>query len=210
MELDALKKTLNTLADQTSGEVFSKDVSKTIALPSVGNITRMKRNLLLDFCTIMAGMIYLVIFYALRYRGALWICALFFIIASIAVSVFFFRKRKLLNDMQHASLRTTHFFGKQLTALRKYVSWYILGGTLFLPVSTLLIFLLANFCQPVLLENKNTILYWLSSGASWWFSIAALAMLTAGANFFCKWYAFKLYGRHIERLNCLLKEMNEK
>jgi hypothetical protein len=210
MELDALKKTLNSLAEETSSEVFSRDVRKTIALPSLGYIARMKRNLFLDFCMTFAGMVYLIIFYSVNYKGELWLCALFFAIASIAASVYFFRKRNLLNEMQHAGLKTTHFFGKQLTALRKYVGWYILWGTLFLPVSTLVVFIIANLYQPALLENKNTILYWLSSDANRWTSFAGLLTLTAAAYYFCRWYAFKLYGKHIKMLFSLLKEMNEK
>jgi drug/metabolite transporter (DMT)-like permease len=210
MELDALKKTLNNLTEQTSSEVFSRDVRGAIALPSSGYIARMKRNLLRDFCMTIAGMVYLIIFYAIKYEGELWLCAVFFAITSVAVSVYFFKKKKLLNDMQHAGLKTTHFLEKQLTTLRKYVDWYIIGGTLFLPVSILLVFIMANLYQPALLENKNTILYWLSSDASRWTSFAGLLTLTAAAYYTCRWYAFKLYGRHIGRLFSLLMEMNEK
>lgn len=210
MELDALRKTLDNLTEQTSSEVFSRDMRKTIALPSTGYIARMKRNLLQDFCVVIAGMVYLIIFYTVKYNGELWLCALFFAIASVAISVYFFKKMKLLNDMQHAGLKTTHFLEKQLTALRKYVGWYILWGTLFLPVSILLVFIMANLYQPALLENKNTMLYWLSSDASRWASFAGLLTLTVAAYYFCRWYAFKLYGRHIGRLFSLLKEMNEK
>lgn len=210
MELDALKKTLNSLAEQTSSEVFSRDVGKRITLPSSGYIARMKRNLLLDFCIIIAGLVYLIIFYTFKYKGELWLCALFFAIESIAVSVYFFRKRKLLNDMQHAGLKTTHFLKKQVTALRKYVGWYILWGTLFLPVSILLVFIMASLYHPTLLENKSTVLYWISSDANRWASFAGLLTLTAAAYYFCRQYVFKLYGRHIEMLSSLLKEMNEK
>lgn len=210
MELDTLKKTLNSLTEQSSSEVFSQDVSKTIALPSSNYITRMKRNLLLDFCIIIAGLVYLIIFYAVKYEGELWLCALFFTIESIAVSVYFFRKRKLLNDMQHTGLKTTHFLEKQITALRKYVGWYILWGTLFLPVSIILVFIMAGLYQPALLENRNTMLYWLSSDSNSWVTFAGLLALTVAAYYFCKWYVFKLYGRHIETLFSLLKEMNEK
>lgn len=210
MELDTLKKTLNSLAEQSSREVFSQDVSKTIALPSSNYITRMKRNLILDFCIIIAGLVYLIIFYAVKYEGELWLCALFFTIESIAVSVYFFRKRKLLNDMQHTGLKTTHFLEKQITALRKYVGWYILWGTLFLPVSIILVFIMAGLYQPALLENRNTMLYWLSSDSNSWVTFAGLLALTVAAYYFCKWYVFKLYGRHIETLFSLLKEMNEK
>jgi hypothetical protein len=208
MDLDALKKSWNTLQHDAWSFPPAPQITDLLRQPSKNPVARMKRNLWWDFFLSMIALGYLGIFYLLRYDGRLWIASVFLFISALPACIYFFRKARLLNDMLHPGWQVRKNFEKQLTTLQQYVRWYLLAATLFFPLLTLLLYALVSNSHPALLANRRIIFYWLSSG-NVVTTMVIIAAVTLVFHFASKWYIHKLYGAHIRKLADLVKEMKE-
>lgn len=209
MELELFGKELEKLADQTIRPAASKPIGNILRQPSQNPVVRMKKNLFWDFLTATAALLYLVIFYWVGYDGKLWIGAVFFLLVLFAISIYFFKKRKLLNAMLDLGCSVKTHLDKQLAALQRYIRWYTLWSVLFLPVSILQIFLLAYNYHPQLLTSRRTVFYWLSDTYVLPTSLVLIALVIA-IYFYNRWIIHRRYGRHIQSLTELIREMDEK
>ena len=180
---------------------FDRQVMTMLTRGSRGAVAKMKRNLLRELILMLVLYVPTILFYFFGFGGKLpemgWVLlALMVLFAGYA-----YRKNKLLDDMQCISCAVRSNIERQVITLRKYVRFYALAGTILLPVMALLSFFVAEWKLPVL------------AGDRWWNGVwiwaIVLGLVTIASYFLNMRYVNKLYGRHIGRLEELLREMNE-
>ncbi|HEY4206570.1 MAG TPA: hypothetical protein VGM31_07155 [Puia sp.] len=210
MELDSLKYAWRTLDARHAPDKSPAEIRALLQRRSGGIVARMRRNLLGELILIAATYTPAILFYFLDFEGKLSGIAWLFILLLATFSVYFYKKYQLLKAMQctgcslHGSLR------QQVATLKKYIRFYIWSGTMIVPVMVLLTWFIIRQQFPA---TPGADLYYQLSGTPWWQQpfvwTILLLPLTVGIYFVNWWYVHRLYGRHIGKLQDLLREMEE-
>jgi hypothetical protein len=99
---------------------------------------------------------------------------------------------------------------QQTTTLKKYIRFYLWSGTTMIPAMVILSWLIIRQQFPT---TPGADLFYQLSGTPWWQQplvwTVFLLPLTVGSYFVNLWYVRRLYGRHILKLQDLLREMEE-
>ncbi|HEV9035295.1 MAG TPA: hypothetical protein VGQ51_01690 [Puia sp.] len=201
MELDNLKtiwKEQETLAPVTDPE----HLAWLLQMKSRGPIARMRRNLRVEALLMVITYIPTIIAYLVLFAGRLSLISLFLFVVLCFYAVYFYRKDRLLIKMQCVTCEVRSNLAGQVKALRKYIRFYIWSGTL-----VILIAMVVACCTiRYAMQLKSMPIHW-------WFEppflLAILTPFAFGLLHLNKWYASKLYGRHIEKLDAMLREMDE-
>ncbi|MHA4809255.1 hypothetical protein ACX0G9_14180 [Flavitalea flava] len=210
MELDNLKYMWRTLEAKPGAGPTSEQLRMLMLKRSRGPVNRMKRNLFREL--LLVGITYTpaILFYLLEFGGKLSEIAGLFVIVLFLFAAYFYRKYKLLTEMECVSCQIRANLELQVGTLKKYVRFYVIAGTLMIPVLTILCFMIIRWKFPPL--PGSGIFYRISS-LPWretsLLGLIVLAPLTIGIYYVNEWYVNKLYGRHIKKLQQLLQEMDE-
>ncbi|HWK06185.1 MAG TPA: hypothetical protein VNS58_21235 [Puia sp.] len=209
MELDSLKYVWHSLevgSDQSAGS--EAEIIALLHKRSRGPIAKMRRNLLGEIILVLATYIPTILFYLLDFEGRLSGIAWLLGLLMAVLAAYYYRKDRLLKEMQCVSCQVKSNLKLQVRTLKKYIRFYILSGTLMIPVMAILSYLLIRWKYP---PPPGAALFYQVSGIAWWqsplFWIGLLAPLTIGIYYVNVWYVNKLYGRHIKKLQELLEEM---
>lgn len=201
MELDNLKaiwKEQEALVPMADPE----HLAWLLQMRSRGPIARMRRNLRIEAFLMVITYIPTIIAYLNLFDGRLWVISLFLFVVLCFYAVYFYRKDRLLIKMQCLACEVRSNLSGQVRALRKYIRFYTWSGTLVILIAILVACSTLRYAMQVK-----------AIPIRWWFEPAFLtAILTpfAFALFYLnKWYANKLYGRHVEKLEALVREMDE-
>ena len=207
MELEDLKNIWNDKAGETAG---ADKISAMLGKQSHNSIEKMKRNLRMElvivFFTVGAVAVYFFIAFGSEYSIIGWVYALLVVL----FCYYFFRKDKLLNEMQCTSCRVKSNLELQLKTLERYVRFYLVSGTAIIPILFIFLGIVLYYKKPTLIGK--TILYPSATNPAWKFLLAWLVLLTISTTIIWvvnRGYVNKLYGRHIRRLKQLLAQMNE-
>ena len=207
MELDELKDLWNDKPGVTTG---ADKISAMLGQQSHNPIEKMKRNLRMElvivFFTVGAVAVYFFIAFGSEYSIIGWVYASLVVL----FCYYFFRKNKLLNEMQCTSCRVKSNIELQLKTLERYVRFYLVSGTAIIPILFIFLGVILYYKKPTLIGK--TILYPSPTNPSWKFLLAWLVLLTISTTIIWvvnRGYVNKLYGRHIRRLKQLLAQMNE-
>ncbi len=209
MELESLKYVWHTLEGKPAGRHGSEqEIITLLHKRSKGPVAKMRRNLLGELVLIIMTYIPAILFYLLDFGGRLSGIAWLFFLLMLLFAGYYYRKDKLLREMQCVSCQVRSNLERQVRTLKKYTRFYTLTGTLMIPVMTILSYLIIRWKYPT---PSGSSLYYRISGIPWWqsplFWISLLALLTIGIYYINVWYVNKLYGRHIQKLQELLQEM---
>ena len=165
---------------------------------SGGPIARMRRNIRKEVILMIICYGFCVLFYLFAFNGSMADVAWVFVGLFTFFYVYYFRKNQLLKKMQCVSCEVRSNLAGQLKTLQKYLRFYFWASTVIVPVSLLLAFEIALRSQPGPVSSRKLIL------------LFALALvLTIAVYFLNRWYIHKLYGRHVRKLQELLREMDE-
>ena len=207
MELDDMKNIWNDKTGETAG---ADKISAMLGQQSHSPIEKMKRNLRMElvivFFTVGAVAVYFFIAFGSEYSIIGWVYALLVVL----FCYYFFRKNKLLNEMECTSCRVKSNLELQLKTLEQYVRFYLVSGTAIIPILFIFLGVVLYYKKPTLIGK--TILYPSATNPAWKFSLAWLVLLTISTMIMWvlnRGYVNKLYGRHIRRLKQLLAQMNE-
>ncbi len=216
MELENLRTIWRvTMERPAAREQTSEDIRALLGRRSQGLVAKMKRNLFGELILVLGIYTPAILFYLFEFGGKLsemgW--ALLLMIAFF--TVYYYRKNKLLNEMQCLSCRVRSNLERQVNTLKKYVRFYTIAGTILVPVMAVLSFLIT--ARNLSLSSSGSSSYSLGSnaltGAYGWKGLGigamALVSVTLVSYYANGWYMNKLYGRHIRKLRGLLQEMNE-
>lgn len=210
MELENLKSIWNELESPSNPEQDREDIALLLQKKSQGPVARMKRNLRTELLFILFTYIPLIILYLVAFQGRMSGISLLLFLVGGFFGAYYYRKYRLLNKMQCNSCEVRSNLALQVKTLKKYVRFYLISSTLVIPIVAIITFVVF---RSQMTYPKATDLYWHLHPAPWWkssiFWLILLVPETIALHYFNVWYLNKLYGRHIKKLQELLREMDE-
>ncbi|HRP57365.1 hypothetical protein [Agriterribacter sp.] len=207
MELETLKEVWKEAANKKEIIVSGREeVSEVPDVRSRGLVSRMRRNLFYELIIVLGAVAAIAAFYFISFGGALKEVSWAYILLAVSFVVYYYKKNKLLKDMECTACRVKSNLRLQLLTLEKYVRLYLIAGTAMAPVVMLFFYILFYYKHIVLFpavhardgEMGFTLLYLLFTST-----------FTIIFYFLNRWYVNRLYGRHIQKLKSLLQEMEE-
>jgi hypothetical protein len=109
--------------------------------------------------------------------------------------------------MQCFTCQVRSNLSRQVKTLQKYTRFYLLAGTGVIPVTFFLAYAIISWKLP----SAGSALYYRLHPMPWWANpiswMILLIPVTIYSYFANAWYVNKLYGRHIKKLQDLLREM---
>lgn len=207
MELDQLKEMWSDVGSKEHGP-SADELQALLHKKSKSPIAKMKRNLLIELLLIVVIYVLTVVYYFLNYSGGMLSAAWMLIVIGVFYVFYFLRKRKLLNRMECVSCEIKSNLKMQLVTLEKYVRFYMISGTLLVPVVFIITGLIVLLYSPeaTSVPSIKTTAFLVGITAV---LIVVAAVFTIPIYYLNKWYVRKLYGQHIERLKSIVDEMNE-
>jgi hypothetical protein len=217
MELDSLKDIWKNLDEEDLQPAREVPILSMLQKRSQSTIARLKRNLNRELIAVL--IIYsLTIWYIVTYHKLYSELAVLLALIGGAFLFYYYRKNKLLKQMQCVACEVRSNLKKQLVTLEKYVRFYFIAGTIITP--------LAYFAAGILiLYNESTrslqgipledsvgnmpIAATVSSHRFFILFVSIGAVLTVGSYFLNRWLINKMYGQHIQKLKELLFQMEE-
>src|SRR4030095_2011504 len=207
MELDDMK---NIWRDKSVEPVGSDKISSMSGKQSQSPIARMKRNLRMELLILTFSLGIVAAYYFIAFKSEYSIIGWVYSLLLGLFCYYFFRKNKLLNEMQCSSCRVKSNLELQLRMLERYVRFYLISGTAILPILFIFLGIVLYYKKPTLINE--TILYPSATNPVWKFLLAWLILLSVSTAIMWvlnRGYLNKLYGRHIHKLKQLLTQINE-
>jgi hypothetical protein len=207
MELDDMKNIWNDEGVEAAG---ADTISAMIGKQSQSPIAKMKRNLRMELWILVPSLGIGAIYYFIAFKSEYSIIGWVYTLLLALFCYYFFRKNKLLNEMQCSSCRVKSNLELQLKMVERYVRFYLVSGTATLPVLLIFMGIVLYYKKPSLI-NK-TVLYPSATNPVWKFLLAWFILLTVSTTIMWllnRGYINKLYGRHINKLKQLLTQINE-
>jgi hypothetical protein len=168
-------------------------------------VSSMRRNLLAELVIVLVSVMAIAIFYFIAFNGMLREVSWMYIILAAVFIVYYYKKNKLLKDMECSMCRVKSNLEHQLKMLRKYIRLYLVLGTLLVPLVLLFFYVLMYYKHIIILPGLRERIG--SDDFALLYIIFAVTF-TAALYFLNRWYVYRLYGRYIERLEHMLSEMD--
>ena len=207
MELDDMK---NIWSDKPGKPAGAEKIATMLGRQSQSPIEKMKRNLRMELLIVIFCFGSVAAYYFIAFKSQYSIIGWMYALLLILFCWYFFRKNKLLNEMQCSSCQVKSNLELQLRTLERYVRFYLISGTAIIPVLFIFLGIVLYYKKPSL--NRDTVFYPSETNPVWKFLLAWLILLTISTMIMWvlnRGYVNKLYGRHIRRLKQLLAQMNE-
>ena len=212
MELEVLKEIWRDAGDKTDPQPPNAEIIGMLNKSSQSPISKMKRNVMKEtiLVTVLLGGI--AIYYFIAFKGRFNIIAWFYTALVFLFGLYYYRKWKLLDGMQCVACEVKSNLQRQLRALETYIRFYLLAGTVVIPVLFIFLGLVFYYSFPAgafylifppIYKSTAAII-----GASimWVISLALLSLITYFGN---RYFINRLYGRHIRKLKQILDQMEE-
>jgi branched-subunit amino acid transport protein AzlD len=216
MELDSLKDIWKNLDEEDLHLGREVPVLSMLQKRSQGTIAKLKRNLNRELIAVLV--IYsLTIWYIVAYQGLYPELAVLLALVGGAFLFYYYRKNKLLKQMQCVACEVKSNLKTQLFTLEKYVRFYFIAGTILTPLAYFASGVIILFHEvprsqkdlPFEAQTSVSQIPIASTVPFFVFFISIGVVITAGSYFLNRWYTNKLYGKHIEKLKDLLHQMEE-
>ncbi len=210
MELDSLKYVWRSLGSKPAPDKSPEEIRAILQRRSGGIVAKMRRNLAGELLLITFTYVPTILFYFLGFDGKLSVISWLFILLLTILAIYFYRKDQLLKAMQCPGCSLRSNLQQQVDTLKRYIRFYVRTGTGMIPVMAILTWLIIRRAFP---PAPGADLFYRLSGTPWWqhpFTwLTLLIPITVGIYFVNLWYVNRLYGRHIRKLQDLLREMEE-
>ena len=207
MELDDMKNIWNDKDIEATG---ADKISIMIGKQSQNPISKMKRNLRMELLILIFSLGIVAAYYFIAFKREYSIIGWVYALLLVLFCYYFFRKNKLLNEMQCSSCQVKSNLELQLRMLERYVRFYLISGTAVLPLLFIFLGIVLYYKKPTLISE--TILYPSVTNPVWKFLLAWFILLSVSTTIMWvlnRGYVNKLYGRHINKLKHLLAQINE-
>ena len=210
MELDNMKKIWNEQANAQLPGADDGSLQSIMRTKSKMPLASLKRNLLAELITVILCYGGVVVLFLTSFQGSWQLVAWAYFILGALYLFYFYRKYKLLKEMDAPASQVKVNLEQKVKTLEKYVNFYLFSGTA-------AIFLLLWFFWFLLVENLPYI-----GSESVFFPSSNRHLMSAVFNWFLVTVAFtllmhqlskrwvnKLYGQHIRKLRELINQMEE-
>ena len=205
MELDNLKTIWKeqTLPPQ-DGQVDAGLLTRMLRDRSRGPIDGMRRSLRFESILILLTYIPTIIAYLMLFHGEFWTISVMMSLILVFFLGYYYLKNRLLKQMHCISCEVRGNLARQLEVLDKYIRFHLWSSTIVTVGALGVAFLILNYSWEQVHHRQLS---------QWWLHPALLlpflVLFGSGSFFLNKWYLHKLYGRHIQKLKQLLREMDE-
>jgi hypothetical protein len=198
MELDNLKQAWK---EQDVGEklVSDEQILSMLQKKSQRPIAKMKRNLFWELVAVIVIYSATIAYYFIGKDGRYWEVGALLLLIGLLFVVYYYRKNKLLKQMECVACEVKSNLQQQVSVLEKYVRFYFVAGTLLTPIGYIAAGLLVLYKSPGVKMGPDFLTVFIGSGL-------VLAILVYFLNV---WYVNKLYGQHVKKLKDLLGQMEE-
>jgi 4-hydroxybenzoate polyprenyltransferase len=207
MELDQLK---NIWQREQLERKEDEQMLSLLGKKSNNPIARMKRNLLFELIAIIVLYGSMIIYYTYAFHGTLSEVSWFLIAIAVFFFIYYYRKNKLLSEMECLACQVKSNVDRQVRTLEKYVRFYLIAGTALAPLAVVffgwLFYIKFPKQSPSLFYPKEDAYPWWESALAW---VGLLLACTVVVYYLNVWYVRKLYGKHVQILKKLLAEMDE-
>lgn len=186
------------------------DVQPLLGKKSKSPIAIMKRHLNLELIFVVVSYGLVIAFYLIAYSGRFAVVAGMYIIIGLLFCLYYYKKYRLLNDMECMACQVKSNLGQQVKTLEKYVRFYWLAGTAILPIFMIFFYWFEYTFLP---PGKGRIFLQASETVSMAKSLGNLAIwiiiATVAGYYVNQWYVKKLYGKHVDKLKQMLLQMED-
>jgi hypothetical protein len=207
MELESLKYIWRSQETPPAPEPDRSAMLALLEQRSRGPVARMRRNLVGEGILLLITYIPGILCYILEFEGRLSAMSWLLGLLALAFGAYYYRKYRLLSQMQCVTCQVRSNLSRQVKTLKKYTRFYLLAGTGVIPVTFFLAYAIIRWKLP----SAGSALYFRLHPMPWWanpiYWMILLVPVTIGSYFANAWYVNKLYGRHIKKLQDLLREM---
>ncbi|HEU4576039.1 MAG TPA: hypothetical protein VFS36_13635 [Chitinophagaceae bacterium] len=210
MDIEHLKTIWVDLEETLVKVPGEENIANLLTRSSKSIIAKMKRNVMTELLLVILLFGCVAVYYFFAFHGWFREITWAYSILLLVFAGYFYRKYALLRGMDCAGFPVKNNLQQQLITLEKYVHFYLLGGTALVPLT--IIFLAFVFYKKMPTASSKLfffpvqgyfppllILLW----------IAAIAVIFALAWRCNRWWAYRLYGRHIRGLKELLSQLQE-
>ncbi len=204
MELDNLKDLWRDLKEDHHQDE-DEQIIKILHKKSQSPIAKMKRNLFIELIAVIILYAFPIWYFLQTSEGRYVEISIGLSVVAVLFTFYFYKKNKLLSEMQCVTCEVRSNLQRQLTTLEKYVWLYFVGGIVITPIAYFVPGLLVIMKYP----GRDVSAEFAGSVAYIMFIVIGL-LITIGNYFFSRWYINKLYGQHINRLKDLLLQTEEK
>lgn len=207
MELESLKYIWRSLEAPPAAGQEHRELLALLERRSRGPIARMRRNLIGEAVMLLVAYVPAILIFLLDFEGRLAPISWLFAVLALFFSLYYYRKYRLLDKMECPGCQVMSNLALQISTLKKYTGFYLVAGTVMVPLGYLIAYFIIRWRIPA----SGSALYHRFHPVPWWagpgFWLGMLIPLTVGIYFANAWYINKLYGRHIKKLQDLLREM---
>jgi hypothetical protein len=208
MELDQLKSIWQN--ESSLQQKQDEELRLLLNKPSNSPVAKMKKNLFMELVLVLVTYSLIILYYYFAFSGKLWEISLFMLGIALIFIVYYYRKNKLLNQMQCLNCQVKSNLERQVKVLEQYVRIYLIAGTLVVPLAFFFFVVIIYYKIPI--PARQSIFFEGPDNPLWkavlvW--IIVTTALTLLIYFLNKWYVQKLYGRHIQKLKEMLYEMGD-
>lgn len=169
-------------------------------------IAVLKRNLFIEVIIVLVCVSAIAFFYFTAFNGNFREVSWMYIALAAFFLVYYYQKNRLLTLLQSNTLAVKANLEYRLTLLEKHIRFYLLMGTLLVPVLMSFFYALVFYKHIIIFPSLQLRIGSLNFITGY---IIFSFFLTGVLYYLYRWYIYKLYGKHIARLKTLLKEMNE-
>lgn len=187
-----------------------EEIAAILRKRSQNPIAKIKRNLATELTVIIVLYSVTIWYYITAWKGQYWELAVLLSIIGLSFVVYYFRKNKLLKEMQRVDCEVKSNLEQRLHTLEKYVRFYFVSGTVLTPAAYFVAGLIVFFKTPPRSTDKIPPMFTHITGHDYFVLFTVLGVaLAIGSYFLNIWYVNKLYGKHINKLKNLLNQMEE-
>ncbi|HEV3412302.1 MAG TPA: hypothetical protein VG101_07480 [Puia sp.] len=208
MELESLKYIWHSLEAPPALEQDREALLDLLHRKSQAPVTRMRRNLIGEGILLLIAYTPATLIFLLGFGGRLAAISWLYIILAAFFFAYYYSKYRLLNKMQCPTCQLRSNLARQVDMLRKYTRFYLLAGTGMIPLTYILAYIIIRWKMP----SATSAIYQRLHPTSFWASpilwLTLLIPITAGMYFLNSSYINRLYGRHIKKLQELLRELD--
>jgi hypothetical protein len=209
MELDAWKEIWKDTDREKNTKPGNAEILDMIGRLPRNPIAKMKHTVLVETILIVVLFGGVAIFYFIAFNGNFNSVAWLYIVMTALFGMYYYRKWKLLSEMQCAACQVKSNLQRQVNTLEKYIRFYLIAGTVFVPLIFIFLGVLFYYKFP----TGNSIFIFPPIGTtglkSWVIWLAFISVFTVLLYMANRWYVNRLYSRHVEKLKQLLNQMEE-
>jgi hypothetical protein len=187
-----------------------RDVQPLLNKKSNSPIAKMKKHLVMELSAVILMYGIVIIYFFAAYKGRFSSVSILYLFIGVVFCIYYFKKFKLLKEMECMACQVKTNLSKQLDTLEKYIRFYLIAGTALIPLVLIFFYWFGYTYLP---KGREFFFPQPSETITVLQSIGIFMLITTVATvlsyYLNKWYIRKLYGTYIDKLKEMLLQMED-